>query len=46
VFPDHLPGDEGKRAASFCRGLIASLLREKDVAADVGDQERPQRKLA
>ena len=38
---DDLPGDVGKLGRELGRGLIAAFLREQGVAADVGDQERP-----
>jgi hypothetical protein len=37
----HLAGNVGEARRQLGRGLIASLLREQRVAADVGDQERP-----
>ena len=41
VLLDHFPGNVGEARGQFGRGLIASLLREQRVAANVGDQERP-----
>jgi hypothetical protein len=41
VFVDHFPCHVGEARRQLGRGLIASLLREQRVAADVGDQERP-----
>jgi hypothetical protein len=41
VLVDHFAGNVGKARRQLGRGLIASFLREQRVAADVGDQERP-----
>jgi hypothetical protein len=41
VLLDHFPGDLSEARRKLGRGLVASLLREQGVAADVGDQERP-----
>ena len=38
---DHLAGDPGETRRELCRSLVASLLSEEGVAADVGDQEGP-----
>ena len=38
---DHFPGNVGEARRQLGRGLIASLLREQGVAANIGDQERP-----
>ena len=41
VLVDHFPGNVGEARRQLGRGLVASLLREQGVAANVGDQERP-----
>jgi hypothetical protein len=41
VLVDHFPGDVGEARRQLGRGLIAALLREQGVAANIGDQERP-----
>jgi hypothetical protein len=41
VLVDHFPGNVGEARRQFGCGLIASLLREQRVAANVSDQERP-----
>jgi hypothetical protein len=41
VLLNHFPGNVGKARRQLGRGLIPSLLREQRVAANVGDQERP-----
>jgi hypothetical protein len=41
VLVDYLPGNVGEARRQLGCGLVASLLREQGVAADVGDQERP-----
>jgi hypothetical protein len=41
VVVDHLAGDPGEPRRELGRGLVASLLGEQRVAADIGDQEGP-----
>jgi hypothetical protein len=41
VLLDHLPSNIGEAGGQFGRSLVASLLREQGVPANVGDQERP-----